>query len=610
MDFFMPRPRRRTAALLFFILLACSFAFPQETRFVVIADTHVGAGKAGAELEAIVARINRLPGIAFVVVAGDITEKGSPAEFGEAKKILNKLAAPYYAIPGNHDSHWLGYGLAGFRNTWRDDKFLFQKNETFFIGIHGWDLGHVSPQDLLWLERRVSECPSSSTILLFIHHPMNLLDNGFAVSNILRGRRAFVISGHVHRNEEVEYNGIPGATVRAAVSSKKAGWGFTLVHDTPDDLCFYEAGETGEPELWGIVSKTQPREVPEIERPSFENFGVDILWMHDLKTRLSAPLAAWNGLIYAADDSGKLTCFGAKGKALWTFEAGAPFVSRPAVIDGSIWAAAADGRVLKLEAKTGRLLKSVDIKDLAQSQLAVFPFRDGQKQGLLVGTVSGKMMCLDAGSLEILWANKDAGGAIQSRPLVTAGKVIYGSWDGRLRCLDAADGRRLWAWTENANFYYSPAGCIPQTDGKNVFVCAPDGYVSSVDLDSGQTRWRKKYDGWESIGLSEDRKKVLVKSRTDEFNIVGTENGDLVQKISPAHGGGDIIPAEPAEWRGSIIFGAQNGFIYRIDRSGRMSPLLFLGTAGIQTVIHLKDDLFAASNVDGRIAVFRIRSED
>ena len=606
----MPRPRRRTAAVLFFIFLACPFAFPQETRFAVIADTHVGAGNAAAELEAIVARINGLPGVAFVVLAGDITEKGGPAEFGEAKRILDELAVPYYALPGNHDSHWLGYGLSGFRNTWREEKFLFQKNNTYFIGIHGWDLGHVSPQDLLWLERRVSECPPSSTILIFIHQPLNSLDNAFAVSNILRGRRAFVLSGHVHRNEEVEYNGIPGATVRAAISGKKTGWGFTLVQDMPDDLHLYEAGETGEPELWGIVSKTQPREVPEIHRPPFENFGVDILWMHDLKTRLSAPLVSWKDLTYCADDSGRLTCFGAKGEALWTFDAGESFVSRPAVFDGSIWAAAAGGRVFKLEAKTGRLLKSADIKERAQSQLAVFPFRDGQKLGLLVGTVSGKMTCLDAGSLEILWANKDAAGAIQSRPLIAAGKVVFGSWDGRLRCLDAADGRRLWAWTENANFYYSPAGCIPQTDGINVFVCAPDGYVSSVDLDSGQTRWRKKYDGWESLGLSEDRKKILVKSRTDEFNIVEAENGDLVQKISPAHGGGDFIPAEPIERKGSIIFGAQNGFVYRIDPGGRMSPLLFLGTAGVQTVLHLGDDLFAAANVDGRIAVFRIRSQD
>lgn len=602
----MPRPRRRTPAALFFFLLACSFAFPQETRFAVIADTHVGAGKAASELEAIVARINGLPGIAFVVIAGDITEKGGPAEFVEARKILDKLAAPYYALPGNHDSHWIGYGLAGFRDTWPEDKFVFQKNKTFFIGIHGWDMGNVSPQDLEWLERRVSECPLSSMICLFIHQPLNFLDNGFAVSNILRGRKAYVISGHVHRNEEVEYNGIPGATIRAAISSKTAGWGFGLVRDTPEDFYFYEVGETHGPELWGITSKTRPGEVPEVRRPQFENFGVEILWLHDLKTRLSASLAAWNDLIYAADDSGKLTCFGADGKALWSFEAGASLVARPAVFGSLLWAARGS-RVLKLEAKTGRLLNSGDIMDYAQSQLTVFPFRDGQKLGLLVGTRSGKMICLDAGSLKILWQNDDASGAIQTRPLVVAGKVIFGSWDGRLYCLDAASGRRLWTWTENANFYYSPAGCIPQSDGKNVFVCAPDGYVSSVGLDSGKTLWRKKYDGWESIGLTEDRKKILVKSRTDEFNILGTENGALVQKISPAHGGGDIIPGEPVEWQSSIIFGAQNGFVYRIDRSGRMSPLLFLGTAGVQTVLHLKDDLFAASNVDGRIAVFRIR---
>jgi len=129
----MPRPRWRTASVLFLALLAWSVALPQETRFAVITDTHIGAGGAAAELEAVVARINGLKEIEFVIHTGDITEKGRDSEFAEAKKILDRLHCPYSIIPGNHDSHWIGYGLAGFRKTWGDDKFLFQKGKQPFV---------------------------------------------------------------------------------------------------------------------------------------------------------------------------------------------------------------------------------------------------------------------------------------------------------------------------------------------------------------------------------------------------------------------------------------------------------------------------------------------
>lgn len=576
----------------------------------MITDTHVGADGAAAELEAIVARINGIEGIRFVVHTGDITEKGRDSEFAQAKRILNRLQVPYYIIPGNHDSHWIGYGMAGFRKTWPDDKFLFSQADSCFIGLNAWDVGHVAPKDADWFADRISESPPNATIFLFIHQPLSAIDNWFALSNILRGRRVFVISGHVHRNGEIEYNEIPGATIRAAIGRQKTGWGFGQVEDTPGEIDFYEVGKFGQPSLWGILPKERRREIPEVRRLPFENFGAAVLWRYDLQTRLSAPLISWKGSIFAADASGTIMCFGLTGKILWTYEAKQPIVSRPAVLDGFVWAATVGGRILKLESKTGRLLASADVKEDAQSQLVVFPISETQRRGLLVGTRTGRMICLDADSLVTLWSNQPGQGAIQTRPIVVSRKIVYGSWDGRLRCLDAASGRQVWAWTENDNFYYSPAGCLPQSDGRSVFVCAPDGYVSAVGLSSGQTEWRRKYNAWESIGLSSDGKRILIKTRVDEFDIVNAENGLPIQKIGPSHGGGDILPGEPLEWENGVVFGAQNGFIYRIDQSGRISPLLFLGTAGVSSVELMKDNIFAASNLDGGIVVFKIDPKD
>jgi predicted MPP superfamily phosphohydrolase len=39
----------------------------------------------------------------LVVVSGDLTQRGTPEEFELARAFLDSLAAPVFAVPGNHD---------------------------------------------------------------------------------------------------------------------------------------------------------------------------------------------------------------------------------------------------------------------------------------------------------------------------------------------------------------------------------------------------------------------------------------------------------------------------------------------------------------------------
>ena len=77
-------------------------------RFIHISDTHIGSpdGKAEEDLRRTVEDINRMTGIAFVVLTGDITELGTDDEIKRAKEILDGLKVPWYIIPGNHDTGW------------------------------------------------------------------------------------------------------------------------------------------------------------------------------------------------------------------------------------------------------------------------------------------------------------------------------------------------------------------------------------------------------------------------------------------------------------------------------------------------------------------------
>ena len=89
----------------------------------ILNDLHLGApGRTGEwhnrlmfdQAEAIarsaIAVLNRQRPDA-VVVLGDITQSGEPAQVGVAREVLASLAVPWYALPGNHDRAALKSGL-------------------------------------------------------------------------------------------------------------------------------------------------------------------------------------------------------------------------------------------------------------------------------------------------------------------------------------------------------------------------------------------------------------------------------------------------------------------------------------------------------------------
>ncbi|NOR61488.1 MAG: phosphodiesterase [Rhodobacteraceae bacterium] len=79
-------------------------------KIAQISDLHVvaegktlGVAPMAENLEKVVAHINGL-GPDMVLVSGDIADTGALAEVQRAASILAKLEAPFYVVPGNHDT--------------------------------------------------------------------------------------------------------------------------------------------------------------------------------------------------------------------------------------------------------------------------------------------------------------------------------------------------------------------------------------------------------------------------------------------------------------------------------------------------------------------------
>ncbi|MCL5743016.1 MAG: iron-containing alcohol dehydrogenase [Acidobacteria bacterium] len=128
----------------------------------------------------------------------------------------------------------------------------------------------------------------------------------------------------------------------------------------------------------------------------------------------------------------------------------------------------------------------------AQALLPVPPNTPGVG-GLVFGTVSGRVICLDAFDGQTRWqygAGSPVTGAMQGKN----GIVVFGTANGLLHALDAYTGKLRWVFQAGGLIKSRPA-----IGEGMVFATAWDKKVYAVDLATGQLRWTVELARSESV---------------------------------------------------------------------------------------------------------------
>ncbi len=604
-------------------LLLFSCTILAQHKFAWITDTHIGYEGADIELEKIVSQINTFEDVAFVLVSGDITEKSKISEFDNAKDILDKLKKPLLIIPGNHDSRWSNSGCSKFSEIWDDDKFIYKKDNSIYIGMNSaipmnGGGGHFKPEDILWLKEEISRIDTSKEIIFISHHPLNNdIDNWFKVSNILRDKNIkLLLNGHGHKTTQNIYNGIPAVMARSTLSQNMDSYGFVLVENLKDSIRFFEVEKDTIPQYWGSVSKFDSLSITKIDSSQFQTPLSEVLFHKDIKTTLIASPTYYNGKIYVADYTGLVSCFNQKGKLLWDYDTFGDITGNMTIVDDKLIVSTVQGELTILDIKDGEQIETIGFDEYLVASPVVFnhtgvknlilPKQTSSNSAILISTATGKVHCYDLETLQEIWANNDASDMIQNAPIIIGNQIIFGSWDTHLYSIDVNNGTTIWKWQGNESFYYSPATCKPISDGKYLYIATPDKKITAIDLRLGTTKWKTdKYNAWESIGISNDNKKLYVKSKDDKFYIISSKNGKLIKTVN-MNFGLDTMPSTPFDWNDRIIFSSKNGNVYRINKKHKYSSVLFLGTARVNSIQILDDNRLMTANMDGNIVIFNI----
>ncbi|MGI8331727.1 metallophosphoesterase [Actinomadura scrupuli] len=229
--------------------------------FAHLSDTHLdGTPRSTARTTAVMDYLNGLPyDLDAVLVTGDVTDHGLPAEYEQARTMLASRH-PVLACPGNHDVRTafrqvlLGEpaGDGPVNRVHRTDAGVFALCDS---SIPGRDDGHLADETLTWLETVLDGTPRDLPVIVAFHHPPVVLHSPplDAIRQFGEHRLAGLIGhhpnvvallcGHAHSPAATTFAGRPLLVAPGVVSTLTLPWerpaDGVVDHRLPPALAFH-----------------------------------------------------------------------------------------------------------------------------------------------------------------------------------------------------------------------------------------------------------------------------------------------------------------------------------------------------------------------------------
>jgi len=621
--------RRLFISVLFVCLLSFTVRAQQGTfRFAQLTDIHLSPNNPNPteDLLRSIAQINATDSLDFVLVTGDLTEEGDRATMEKVKSCLDLLKVKYYVALGNHETKWSDSGCTAFGEIFGGERFDFEHKGFLFLGFNSGPLmrmayGHVVPQDIRWMTERMSRYNTgnprqNNPVILVTHYPMTEgdVDNWYEVTDAVRpyNIRLF-IGGHYHRNRDLRYDGIPGILMRSNLRDKDEKPGYGICEITKDSILVYTQ-RIGEPKKkWAAFSLTESYYNRNGKADKYPDFSVNKeyaqvkeQWLVQTGAGIYCSPAVEKDKVFVGDDMGYLTAYALKnGKKLWSFQSGKRIVGTPAVSEGIVVFGSADCKIYGLNAQNGNLLWTVKA---AAPVLGAVTIDNGIAY---IGASDHTFRAVNIHTGDVKWNFTGVKGYIETKPLVTDNKVIFGAWDNTLYALDKADGKELWKWTGGlTRMHFSPAAVWPVASDGKVFITDPQRAMTAIDLKTGNTVWRTFQSMVrETIGLSEDGERIYSKTMNDSI-VCYSAKGDQPHELwaSNVGFGYEHAPSMQVEKEGIVFGSTKEGLIFALEaKTGKVLWKHKIGNSLISTVVPLGNNrvLFTATGGETGLLKFK-----
>jgi outer membrane protein assembly factor BamB len=591
-----------------FALLHQPESLDPNFRFVNLADVHVQAGTTNnrERFTGQIAQLNQLTGApAFVVVAGDLTNLATDAEFLDYRASTGTSKLMVWPAVGNHEfTGGPDYRtrIDSYRRHVGPEWYSFNYGQRHFVILENHQ-GFGQPDQLQWLKKDLERHARHRELVVIVHKPLNTPQTPTPAADtqqfldLLRGyRTALVLMGHTHVND-VARDVIPGAkhvvTNSSSYTIDQTPNGFRLVTFRGDEeehpfkmygvdrsitIVSPAPGETvaGDPVKVLVNAYNTSSTVQRVDyrvdggrwrplRPS-SAFSWAGTWdaskgwgghHHELQARVT-------------DDAGatwteSATFSVAAGRELPAPQAGADwplFHSNPQHTGVAADALPPDLRLAWSYRTPGTILAS---SPAVVNGVAYVGTRDED------GTEHNGVLAVDFATGRKLWRFATEA-QVQASPAVAHGLVFASTVRGTLHALDAATGAERWRRAVGGGevnrgwMYFSPTvadGVVYQA-----YTTVTGGGVLALDARTGAERWNSRpasFNNWISEGspVVQDGRLYVVGQGGWVFAL-DAASGSLLWSKHPA---GGWVHSMPAIAEGRLFVGLQNGILVALNAS-------------------------------------------
>jgi outer membrane protein assembly factor BamB len=207
-------------------------------------------------------------------------------------------------------------------------------------------------------------------------------------------------------------------------------------------------------------------------------------------TDVTAPVYH-RGLVYFAYVDGRLVALDAKsGRPRWTADLHSHLESSPMAVGNRLYIGTDKTNVVALRASDGKVLWQFNSPGAIKASPS---FHDGR---VYVADYEGSMFCLDAGTGKPVWSTNTTkvppfgDGGFYSSPAIAFGRVYAARDDGTVLAFELGDGRVDWSFPTDDFVYGSPAVAKVPGTPPSVYIGSYDEHFYALDARSGRQRWR------------------------------------------------------------------------------------------------------------------------
>jgi len=331
-----------------------------------------------------------------------------------------------------------------------------------------------------------------------------------------------------------------------------------------------------------------------------------------------------DGVLYAASTDGKLVAIDAAGgKSLWSKSSrthgwfgwgdkkrkDAQYAGGPAVSGDLLAVGTLDGHVYAVNAKDGTPRWDVEVS----SEVLASPVIVGDL--VVVRTGDGRVYALDAASGQRRWVYDQGTVPLLSLRgngslLAANGVLFFGSDDGKLVALRQDNGAKLWEQklasgegrTEIDRLNDADGTIL--LDGSTLYGTAYHGNLAAVDGPSGRPLWTHPFSSFESLAVS-------------DHAVFGVNDESVVWAFDK-NGGADMWKNNALKYRwlsgpavqgNYVVVGDLEGYVHWLQTGdGALAARERLSKKAIRAQPLVVGDTVYVEDVEGRIGAYRLSS--